>query len=86
VLNEKRLNSIKSARAILDVAKKEGRGMNGDEVARYDAFMSEADTLKATIDRERTANERDAESRARVPDVIRETGRAVVERFRARVV
>ncbi len=63
---EKRLKAIADARQILDAAKAQNRGMNADEVTRYDAFMAESDTLKATIEREsvQTQLDRDASNRA----------------------
>src|SRR5687768_7601582 len=59
-LNEKRLKAIADARAILDRAKADnGRGMTEDETRQFDAFMSDADNLKAQIDRENRLADRE---------------------------
>jgi hypothetical protein len=74
-LTEKRLKALNDARGILDTAKAQNRGMHAEEVRRYDAFIAEADSLRATIDRETTADRLDNEARNRVPDCIRDTDR-----------
>lgn len=64
-LQEQRTKAIADARAILDSAKSQKRGMNADEVRRYDALMAEADSLKATIERENAQSELDNDARRR---------------------
>jgi hypothetical protein len=62
---EKRLKAIADARLILDTAKAQSRGMNADEVIRYDLFMAESDRLKASIDRENVQTQLDADASSR---------------------
>src|SRR5690349_10496014 len=69
-LTEKRIKALADARSILDGAKSAGRGMNAEEVRRYDKFVADADACKATIDREATADRLDDEARARVPAAV----------------
>ncbi len=50
------------------------RGMNAGELALYDAFLAEADSLVATINRERAADDADRAARDTVPAAIRDNG------------
>ena len=53
VLHEKRLKAIADARTILETAKRDGnRALSANEASKFDAFMVEADSIKAQVDRE----------------------------------
>jgi HK97 family phage major capsid protein len=62
---ELRFKSISAARAILELAQSQNRGLNASEVVSYDAAMAEAESLKATLDRSNAQNDLDREASKR---------------------
>jgi HK97 family phage major capsid protein len=50
-LREKRARAIEQAKAVLTAVEAEGRTMNEEETRKWDGWMNEADSLKATIER-----------------------------------
>jgi HK97 family phage major capsid protein len=60
-LMEQRAKSLANARAILDAAEKEGRGMNADEQEKYNRFDTEVDEFSARIKNEERLAQREAE-------------------------
>lgn len=50
-LREKRAKLIADARALVEAADKEKRGLNPEEQGKFDAFMAEADTMAKDIER-----------------------------------
>jgi HK97 family phage major capsid protein len=55
-MRDKRMKLVIDARSITDQAKAENRALSAEEVAKYDAIMSDVDALKATIDRVEAAD------------------------------
>ena len=49
---QKRANLISQARALVNQADKENRGLNAEEDAQYNGLMNEVNSLKADVDRE----------------------------------
>lgn len=56
-----RAGKVTQARALLDTADKENRGLTADEEKRYTDLLSEADSIQARIDREKDLQQREAQ-------------------------
>jgi HK97 family phage major capsid protein len=66
-LQELAAKALHDARAIMDAADKEGRGLSADELAKHDAYMADFDAAKAQIQRaERLADAESALAKAPV--------------------
>lgn len=67
---------VQMARAILDSAEAESRGLNEDEEKRYADLLGQADSLQAKIDREQDLEQREASLDAPTRTPIKPGGKA----------
>lgn len=70
---QKRAALWEQAKALLETARNENRGLSGEEQSQYDKLLKDMEDLKATADREARAAQIEAEMRASAGGVVRPT-------------